>query len=81
MNNEENLRRTKTREYVLKNIVDGRRCANCGKIVLRETETKKYPFQCLHCDESLYRFETYMGEKMRTEEINELIDIAMEYQL
>lgn len=81
MNNEENLRRTKAREYVLKNIVDGRRCANCGKIVFKETEIKGYPFQCLHCDESLYSIETYMGEKIQAKEMNELIDIAMEYQL
>lgn len=59
-----------TREDVLKqfpksaNYVDShlikpyRRCNRCGSIILK-SGIKKYPYQCMHCDEDMYSIETH----------------------
>lgn len=43
-----------------------RRCNKCGNIVkyskLKHTENK-YKYECLHCDEDLWKIETYKSKK------------------
>ena len=37
-------------------------CQRCNTMVKHETDRdlkKEYPFYCPHCDENMYRFETY----------------------
>lgn len=37
-------------------------CKNCGHPVQRETHKglrKEYPYYCPHCDENMFRIETY----------------------
>lgn len=33
-------------------------CNICGKLVIRKTKIKEYPFFCPHCNEDRYRIET-----------------------
>ena len=38
-----------------------RKCLKCGSYVKKETRKmlrREYPFQCLTCDEDMFRFET-----------------------
>lgn len=43
-----------------------RYCFRCHKRVKRETDKylrKEYPYYCPHCDENMYKFETYKKER------------------
>jgi len=46
-----------SKEYIKQNIVFDRKCNKCGTLVL-EGQTNGYRYQCVICDEDLYKFET-----------------------
>jgi hypothetical protein len=58
--------------YVVEYDMHKIRCNMCGSVVLREPDTKEYPYQCLSCDENLYSFETHEGEFHTDEELNDM---------
>ena len=46
-------------------MIEKRYCFRCHKLVKRETDKdlkKEYPYYCPHCDENMYKFETYKKE-------------------
>ena len=47
--------------YVKKRIVPNRVCNRCGNHVLT-SELEEYKYQCMHCDEDLYEFETHEAD-------------------
>ena len=61
----------KTFEYVLERDTLTRRCNRCGSVVLK-SELNDYAYQCMNCDEDLYRIETHNGKPHTTEEFDEL---------
>ena len=63
----------KTYNYVMENDTVNRRCNRCGSVVLKETNIKGYPYQCMACDENMYEMETHIGEPHTNEELDELL--------
>jgi hypothetical protein len=60
--------------YVQKRLVLDRVCRRCGRYVLT-SELDEYKYQCVHCDEDLYEFETVQTEDSITRaELDELIE-------
>lgn len=60
--------------YVQKHLVRDRICRRCGRYVLT-SELDEYKYQCVHCDEDLYEFETVQTEDSITRtELDELIE-------
>ena len=75
--------RTKSYQYVLDNDTENIRCNRCGSVVLRQPETgadneNEYPYQCMVCDENLYKIETNAGEPHTKKELEELIERTLE---
>lgn len=65
-------RNPKTFAYVLENDTVNRRCNRCGSVVLKETNIKNYPYQCMSCDDNLYETETHIGADHTDEEFDKL---------
>jgi hypothetical protein len=64
--------------YVQKRLVPNRVCNRCGNHVLT-SELEEYPYQCLHCDEDLYEFETTKTNiEPKSHEILHLVLLAHE---
>ena len=63
-----------TMAYVMQNDTVCRRCNRCGSVVLDEPDSKEYPYQCMNCDEDLYRHETHIGEPHTDDEFEELCE-------
>lgn len=61
----------KTYNYVCKRIYKTIRCNRCGCPVLK-SDVKGYSYQCLNCDEDLYKIETHKGKPYTEEEFNEI---------
>ena len=66
--------------YVV-NLLTNRRCNRCGHTVLQEPEGDEYPYQCLHCDENMYKIETHTGEQITDEEFDKLVRLVYEADL
>ena len=70
----------KTYEYVCKRLYKTIRCNRCGCPVLRselynntvQGSKKGYFYQCMNCDEDLYKVETHKGKPYTEEEFNEI---------
>ena len=65
----------KTVKYIAEKFRKNCRCIRCGAPVLRESRMIDYPYQCMNCDEDLYRFEVRKSKQPVTDaEIEELVE-------
>lgn len=63
--------------YVATRLCRDRVCACCGNYVLLSENQIKYDFQCLKCDEDLYKMETEVVEEfISPEEFAELCELC-----
>ena len=66
----------KTDNLVYELLVNNRRCKICNMPVLRSL-LPQYKYQCLHCDEDLFEFETVKSPEGCTEsEKAKLLELA-----
>lgn len=63
----------KTMSYVLERIQENKRCNKCGSILLK-SDLKDYSYQCMNCDEDLYKFEAHDGEDRTDKELEEILE-------
>ena len=63
----------KTFSYVLENDTCNIRCNQCGCVVLKETNIKDYPYQCMACDENMFEVETHKGGHHTDREFQDLL--------
>lgn len=63
--------------YVKSRLLLTTRCNRCGHIVLKsDAKSSGYSYQCLYCDEDLYKVETHRGQRCSTEELADLCVLA-----
>lgn len=71
---------SKKLEYVNKRICKTLRCNRCGCPVLKTDNTKAgYSYQCMKCDEDLFKFEVYRGKPYSHEEFEYICGITNLY--
>lgn len=68
--------------YVYNRIVTDRACGRCGGYVLK-SDSENYPYQCLKCDEDLYRIETTTIDngEVPAEKFAEQVALAYNYMI
>lgn len=70
----------KSFEYVNKRVYKTLRCNRCGSIVLK-SDLPQYSYQCLNCDEDLFKIEVHRGEKIKPYEFDDLCEVARDILL
>ncbi len=72
----------RTVNYIARTLVENIRCGACGSPILRETNVKGYPYQCMNCDENKMSFETKASETPITDaELEQLVESTAELLL
>ena len=69
----ENVAIPKSVKYVKARLLKTLRCNRCGHIVLKsDAQSSGYSYQCLYCDEDLFKPEVHKGQVCTTEELADL---------
>lgn len=72
----------KTVKYIRKTFKKNLRCGACGGSILRETNMRGYPYQCMNCDEDKYEFEVkHVKSDITDKELNDLVERTAELLL
>lgn len=59
--------------------VSRQKCNRCGNLVMR-SYIKGYTFQCLRCDEDLYKFEAHRGNRVTSDELSRFFKMYKQFK-
>lgn len=70
----------KTFDYVLARLTKNVRCNRCNRPVIL-SDAPGYSYQCLSCDEDLYKIETHNSIHFTVDELEKNLELARDYFL